>query len=154
MAPLKVLPIFLLLTASCNCAAILGKIRLQLKWVHYRCVHGHVDPPVEASNEEVARALPKAINSLLTQAGKACRLANVDQRVDQGSVPGVPPQRGTTQHMVPVNVSLGAASRADGSFQGGEHGDSEPTLTEQLEAVDAKSRPTCAQGGALSQAEA
>ena len=79
-------------------------------------------PPVQASNVEVARALPGAINSLLTQAGKACRLGNVDQRVDQGIVPGVPPQRGTAQHMVPVNVSLGAASRADGSFQGGEQG--------------------------------
>ena len=41
----KVLTILLLLTVSCNCAAILGKIRQQLKRAHYRGVHGHVDLP-------------------------------------------------------------------------------------------------------------
>ena len=43
-----------------------------------------------------------------------------------------------TRHSIahgPVNVSLGPASRADASFKGGEHGDSEPALTEQLEVV-------------------
>ena len=33
----------LLFTASCHCAAIFGKIRLQLNWVHHRRVHGHND---------------------------------------------------------------------------------------------------------------